>query len=420
MEKKTIKIVNQKNFQIQSPYSKPRETLSVNVGGINIGSSHPIVIQAMTNTDTADVNATVNQITKLSDAGAQMVRVTINNKQSASAIPKIYERLAKKNISTPIIGDFHYIGDKLLQEFPETAKLLAKYRINPGNAGKGNKKNKAFSSIINTALKYNKPIRIGVNWGSLDSEVLQELMDKNAKLSNSKPDWAVMRQALVNSAISSAKLAQKLGLPANKIILSCKVSNVSDLIAINRELAKKTSYPIHLGLTEAGLGDKGIISSTLGIGILLSEGIGNTIRVSLTPMPNDSRTREVKIAQEILQSLGLRNFFPSVIACPGCGRTTSTYFQELASNIQNHIQLQIPKWQKQNPDFANLKIAVMGCIVNGPGESKHADLGISLPGTGENPAAPIYIDGEHKYTLRGDNISKQFIEIIDNYVKGKK
>lgn len=422
MSIKNITIITEKVENSQTeylPYAKPIKTYTVDIDGVKIGSENPVVVQVMTNTDTADINSTVNQIIELQQAGAEMVRFTVNNIESAKSIPAIAEKLAQKNISVPLIGDFHYNGDMLLREFPESAKLLAKYRINPGNAGSGNKKNRAFATFIETAVKFDKAIRIGVNWGSLDSELLQKLMDENAKRAEPLPSWAIMRQALVDSAIESAALAQSLGMPANKIILSCKVSNIADLIAVNRALAKRSQYPIHLGLTEAGLGDKGVTASALGIGTLLTEGIGNTIRVSLTPYPGESRTREVLVAQEILQSLGLRNFYPAVTACPGCGRTTSDFFQKLADTVQKYLRAQMPIWQKEKPLAAKMKVAVMGCVVNGPGESKHADIGISLPGTGESPATPIFIDGKHTKTLRGDNIDKQFIEIIKEYVRMK-
>lgn len=401
------------------PFIINHNRLVVNVGGVNIGGAHPVVVQAMTNTDTADITATVAQILALFNAGAQLVRVTVNNKPAARAVGEIINRLAQLNTPVPIVGDFHYNGDQLLRDFPDCAQGLSKYRINPGNAGSGNKKDKAFATFIETAIKYNKPIRIGVNWGSLDSEVLARLMDENAKLANPLPSWQIMRTAIVCSAVESAKLAEKLGLSANKIILSCKVSNVPDMIAVNRALANVCNYPIHLGLTEAGMGDKGVSASAVGLSALLVEGIGNTIRVSLTPNPGESRTREVIVAQEILQSLGLRAFFPSVTACPGCGRTTSVFFQKLAQLIEKHLRDNMPIWKKSKAGVVNMKVAVMGCIVNGPGESKHANIGISLPGTGENPAAPIFVDGLHTTTLRGENIAEQFIKIIDEYVEKK-
>lgn len=407
-------IVNETQFL---PYAPRRISKAVRVGNINIGAGAPIVVQAMTNTDTADVSATVAQIATLYRAGAELVRVTVNNKPSAKAIGAIINALEQQNINVPIIGDFHYNGDQLLREFPECARGLAKYRINPGNAGAGDKKHRSFATFVETALQNDKPIRIGVNWGSLDQQVLSRLMDENAQSRHPQPSWAIMRQALVASAYESASLAQNIGLSAERIILSCKVSNVADLIAVYRDLARKGDYPLHLGLTEAGLGDKGIVASTAGIGVLLAEGIGDTIRVSLTPFPNDPREREVVVAQELLQALGLRTFFPSVTACPGCGRTTSVFFQELADRVQKHLRAQMPQWRDRYAGAQTMKVAVMGCVVNGPGESKHANIGISLPGTGESPSAPVFIDGAHTQTLKGEDIAGQFIQLIDDYVR---
>lgn len=384
-----------------------------------MGGSSPVVVQSMTNTDTADVASTTSQIIDLANAGSEIVRITVNNEESANAVPAIYEGLAKKGCSVPIVGDFHYNGHTLLAKFPESAKLLDKYRINPGNVGFGQKRDKQFEIMVETAIKNNKPVRIGVNWGSLDQDLSTTLMDKNAASSKPKTAEEVLQEALVLSAITSAKKAEEIGLPADKIVISCKVSRVQDLVSIYRELAKRCQNALHLGLTEAGMGAKGIISSAAALSILLQEGIGDTIRVSLTPEPGGERAKEVIVAQEILQSLGLRSFTPQVTACPGCGRTTSSFFQELAEKTEKFLRKQMAVWGKEYEDVENMNVAVMGCIVNGPGESKHANIGISLPGTGENPAAPIFIDGVKVKTLRGDNIAEEFQEIISAYVKDK-
>ncbi len=398
-------------------YSCLIKSTTSSINTIEIGGASCIKIQAMTNTDTSDYISTAMQIKELAQAGAELVRITVNNSQAAIAVAKINDQLDKMNVHIPLIGDFHYNGHTLLSEHPECAKALAKYRINPGNVGYGAKKDLQFSQMIEIACKYDKPIRIGVNWGSLDQQLLANLMDKNlaqvVPLSNQK----VMQQALIKSALQSAKFAEHIGLAAHNIILSCKVSEVLPLVSVYQELDKICNYPLHLGLTEAGMGIKGITSSSIALGILLNQGIGNTIRVSLTPEPNQSRTQEVMVAQEILQSLGIRHFVPSVTACPGCGRTTSTYFQTLALNIQTFLRSSMPIWKEQYSGVENLKVAVMGCIVNGPGESKHANIGISLPGTGESPSAPVFINGQKHTTLRGGDIDKQFEVIIQQYIK---
>jgi (E)-4-hydroxy-3-methylbut-2-enyl-diphosphate synthase len=392
-----------------------RQTVAVKVGNILIGSNNPIIIQSMTNTDTADVEKTVEQIINLAQAGSELVRVTVNNDVAAKAIPTIIEKLNKQNINTPIIGDFHYNGHLLLTKYPECAELLAKYRINPGNVDTKNKDTN-FTTIINQAIKYNKPIRIGVNWGSLDQGLLTKMMDDNSKSNQPISAKEIMIQSMVESALQSAKLAEEIGLGHNKIIISAKVSGVQDLISVYRLLAQKCEYPLHLGLTEAGMGNKGIIASTAGLSVLLQEGIGDTIRVSLTPLPDGDRTEEVRTAQQILQSLELRSFNPQVTACPGCGRTTSTFFQKLSSDIENYIKQQMPVWRAQFKSIEELKVAVMGCVVNGPGESKHADIGISLPGTGEDPKAPVYIDGKLDRVLKDGNIAEEFMVILKDYI----
>jgi len=389
------------------------------VGDVAIGSSHPIVVQSMTNTDTADIRATATQIAQLARAGSELVRITVDTEAAAAAIPGIMERLDMMACDVPVIGDFHYNGHRLLQKYPECARLLAKYRINPGNVGFGKKRDDQFSTIVSQAIEYNKPVRIGVNWGSLDQALLARLMDENGKLSTPAPADAVMREALIRSALESAEQAESLGLAHDRIILSCKVSGVQDLILVYRELAQRCDYPLHLGLTEAGMGSKGIVSSTAALSVLLQQGIGDTIRISLTPEPGQSRTDEVVVAQELLQSMGLRAFTPMVIACPGCGRTTSTFFQSLALDVTNHVREKMPEWKLSHSGVENLSLAVMGCIVNGPGESRQADIGISLPGTGESPVAPVFIDGEKAATLRGDNLTADFLALIDNYVKEK-
>jgi (E)-4-hydroxy-3-methylbut-2-enyl-diphosphate synthase len=373
----------------------------------------------MTNTDTGDAIGTAIQVKELALAGSELVRITVDTPESAKAVPYIREQLDKMDIHVPLVGDFHYNGHRLLTEFPDCAQALSKYRINPGNVGKGDKHDKQFAQMIEAAVKYDKAVRIGVNWGSLDQELLAKLMDENALRASPWDAKQVMYQALVTSALESAELAERLGLPRHQIILSCKMSGVQDLVAVYRELAKRTNHSLHLGLTEAGMGTKGTAASSVALGLLLQEGIGDTIRVSLTPQPGEARTQEVLIATEILQALGLRTFVPSVTACPGCGRTTSTTFQELAQEIDVFLRDKMPVWRKQYPGVEGLKVAVMGCIVNGPGESKHADIGISLPGNGEAPAAPVFIDGEKALTLRGDNIAKEFHDIVENYIQKK-
>lgn len=394
-----------------------RQSIPVQVGQVIIGGHAPIVVQSMTNTDTADIAATVQQVAELAQAGSELVRITVNNDAAAKAVPYIRDALDKMGIHVPLIGDFHYIGHTLLLDNPDCAQALAKYRINPGNVGFGNKRDKQFAQMIEVALKFDKPVRIGVNWGSLDQALLATLLDENSQLTQPKPLGEVTREALITSALSSAEYARELGVPANKIILACKVSGVSDLISLYEELAKRCDYALHVGLTEAGMGDKGVIATTAGLSGLLSQGIGDTIRASLTPEPGGSRTKEVTVCQEILQALGLRAFTPSVSACPGCGRTTSSYFQVLAQEIQTYLRESMPQWRQKHPGVENMKLAVMGCVVNGPGESKHANIGISLPGTGEAPVAPVFIDGEKAVTLRGDNIANEFKIIVDQYIK---
>jgi (E)-4-hydroxy-3-methylbut-2-enyl-diphosphate synthase len=407
------------------PFSKPQRhrSLKARVSWgeqvVTIGGDAPVRVQSMTNTDTGDAIGTAIQVKELAQAGSELVRITVDTPESAKAVPYIREQLDKMGVHVPLVGDFHYNGHRLLTEFPECAKALSKYRINPGNVGKGDKHDKQFAQMIEAAVRYDKAVRIGVNWGSLDQELLARLMDINAGRELPWDAKQVMYEALVTSALESAELAERLGLARHQIILSCKMSGVQDLIAVYRELARCTDHPLHLGLTEAGMGTKGTAASSVALGVLLQEGIGDTIRVSLTPQPGEARTQEVLIATEILQALGLRAFVPSVTACPGCGRTTSTTFQELAMQIDDYLRYQMPVWRKQYPGVENLKVAVMGCIVNGPGESKHADIGISLPGTGEAPAAPVFIDGEKALTLRGDNIAKEFHDIVENYVQKK-
>ena len=392
-------------------------THQVKIGSVVVGGGSPIVVQSMTNTDTADIQKTVEQVFELWKAGSEIVRVTVNNEASADAIPKIVEELKQRNCHVPIVGDFHFNGHKLLKAYPECAKLLAKYRINPGNVGKGSRRDEQFEAMIEIAKTYDKPVRIGVNWGSLDQAKLAVMMDENAKLKNPLLSDALMREALIQSALESAEQAVSWGLPKNKIVISCKVSVVQDLILIYQALAQRTSYPLHLGLTEAGMGSKGIVASTAAIAILLQQGIGETIRVSLTPTSNEPRTNEVVVAQEILQTMGIRSFTPLVTACPGCGRTTSTYFQELALEIQTFLRESMPQWKDQFPGVEDMSVAVMGCVVNGPGESKLANIGISLPGTGEIPVAPVFVDGEKTVTLKGDNIANEFKAIVMNYVE---
>ena len=392
-------------------------TNQVMVGSVPVGGGAPVVVQSMTNTDTADIEKTSQQVYELWEKGSEIVRVTVNNEASADAIPYIIENLKKRNCFVPIVGDFHFNGHKLLEGYPECAKLLAKYRINPGNVGKGSRRDEQFEAMIAIAKTHNKPIRIGVNWGSLDQVKLASMMDENAKLKNPLSSDALMREALIQSALESAEQAVSWGLQKNKIIISCKVSHVQDLILVYQELAQRTSYPLHLGLTEAGMESKGIVASTAALAILLQQGIGDTIRVSLTPTPDEPRTKEVVVAQEILQTMGIRSFTPLVTACPGCGRTTSTYFQELALDIQTFLRESMPQWKSNYPGVEDMSVAVMGCVVNGPGESKLANIGISLPGTGEIPVAPVFVDGEKTVTLKGDNIANEFKAIVMNYVE---
>ncbi|TWG64991.1 flavodoxin-dependent (E)-4-hydroxy-3-methylbut-2-enyl-diphosphate synthase [Aminobacter sp. J44] len=394
-----------------------RITVGVKVGDVMVGGGAPVVVQSMTNTDTADVDSTVAQVAALHRAGSEIVRITVDRDESAAAVPHIRDRLVRLGINVPLVGDFHYIGHKLLADHPACAEALAKYRINPGNVGFKDKKDKQFGAIVETAIRHDKPVRIGVNWGSLDQELLTRLMDENQKNGSPMTAQEVMREAIVQSALISAEMAEEIGLPRDKIILSAKVSQVQDLIAVYVELAKRSNHALHLGLTEAGMGSKGIVASSAAMGILLQQGIGDTIRISLTPEPGGDRTREVQVAQELLQTMGFRQFVPIVAACPGCGRTTSTVFQELAATIQEDIRRNMPEWRKKYPGVEDLKVAVMGCIVNGPGESKHADIGISLPGTGETPTAPVFIDGQKAATLRGPNIAEDFQKMVADYIE---
>jgi (E)-4-hydroxy-3-methylbut-2-enyl-diphosphate synthase len=394
-----------------------RKTLAVKVADVSVGGGAPVVVQSMTNTDTADIEKTALQVAQLAQAGSELVRITVDRDEAAAAVPHIRDRLAARGVKVPLVGDFHYIGHKLLADHPACAEALDKYRINPGNVGFRAKRDLQFSNIIDIALKNGKPVRIGVNWGSLDEELLTRLMDENALLPQPQDARAVLHEAIVQSALLSAERAVGLGMAADRIILSAKVSAVQDLISVYSMLAARGNYALHLGLTEAGMGTKGIVASTAGIGILLQQGIGDTIRVSLTPTPGEARTREVEVAQQILQTMGLRSFVPVVAACPGCGRTTSTLFQELASDIQNHIAASMPEWRKTYPGVEAMTVAVMGCIVNGPGESKHADIGISLPGTGESPAAPVFIDGKKALTLRGPAIADDFKKLVQEYIE---
>src|SRR6188472_488875 len=389
-----------------------RRSVPVQVGNVTVGGDAPVVVQSMTNTDTADIDGTVRQVAALAAAGSEIVRITVDRDEAAAAVPKIKERLLKIGCDVPIVGDFHYIGHKLLADHPGCAEALDKYRINPGNVGFKDKKDRQFSAIVEMAIKHNKPVRIGANWGSLDQELLTHLMDENVKSATPQDARAVTREAMIQSALLSAQRAEEIGLPRNRIILSAKVSAVQDLIAVYADLAQRCDYALHLGLTEAGMGSKGIVGSSAGMGILLQQGIGDTIRISLTPEPGGDRTHEVQVAQELLQTMGFRQFVPTVAACPGCGRTTSTVFQELAQNIQNDLRKNMPVWREKYPGVEALKVAVMGCIVNGPGESKHADIGISLPGTGESPSAPVYIDGQKAMTLRGPNIAGDFEALV--------
>jgi (E)-4-hydroxy-3-methylbut-2-enyl-diphosphate synthase len=393
-----------------------RKSVQVDVGGVAVGGDAPIVVQSMTNTDTADIEGTVRQIAALVRAGSELVRVTVDRDEAAKAVPHIREKLDRMGVNVPIVGDFHYIGHKLLAENPACAEALAKYRINPGNVGFKDKQDRQFAAIVEKALEYDKPVRIGVNWGSLDQVLLTRLMDENAKSPNPMPARGVMHEAIVQSALLSAERAMELGLGAGRIIISAKVSQVQDLVSVYTMLAERCDYALHLGLTEAGMGSKGIVASSVAMGILLQAGIGDTIRYSLTPEPGGDRTLEVQAAQELLQTMGIRSFVPIVTACPGCGRTTSTVFQELARDVQNMVRERMPDWKDKYPGVERLNFAVMGCIVNGPGESKHADIGISLPGTGEQPAAPVFIDGKKAMTLRGANIASDFKEIVEDYI----
>lgn len=403
--------------------NKSKTTTAVQIGtaehNITVGGNAPIVVQSMTNTDTADVYSTVKQVIELAKAGSELVRITVNSAEAAEAVPKIRADLDRQGCFVPLIGDFHFNGHKLLNDYTECAQALAKYRINPGNVGKGKKRDDQYASMIEVAIKYDKPIRIGVNWGSLDQALLARIMDENAQLAEPLEPNEIMHKAMVTSALESAQQAEALGLAKDKIVLSVKMSNVQDLISVYRDLSKVCDYALHLGLTEAGMGSKGIVASTAALAILLQEGIGDTIRISLTPEPHGDRCKEVIVAQEILQSIGLRSFTPMVIACPGCGRTSSTYFQTLAQDIQSYLRHEMPKWKDIHPGVENMNVAVMGCVVNGPGESKHANIGISLPGTGEKPVAPVYVDGVKTVTLKGDKIAEEFQEIVKSYVEEK-
>ena len=396
-----------------------RPSVAVHVGRIQVGGGAPIVVQSMTNTDTADIESTVQQVKALARAGSELVRITVNTAEAAAAVPHIRERLDRSNVGAPLIGDFHFNGHKLLKEHPACADALAKYRINPGNVGRGSKRDPQFAEMIEVACRVGRPVRIGVNWGSLDQDLLTRLMDENSKRTEPLDANDVVREAMVQSGLESARRAEELGLAHERIIISAKVSGVQDLIAVYRMLATRCDYPLHLGLTEAGLGSKGIVASTAAMGVLLQEGIGDTIRVSLTPEPGGDRTNEVIVAQEILQTMGLRSFMPMVIACPGCGRTTSTYFQQLAQDIQTHLRHKMPEWRRTFSGVEEMTVAVMGCVVNGPGESKHANIGISLPGTGERPVAPVYVDGEKTVTLKGERIAAEFQQLVEDYVQRK-
>ncbi len=406
-------------MSVDSILNNRRKSVGVKVGSVMIGGGAPVVVQSMTNTDTADAESTARQVQQLAAAGSEIVRITVDTEKAASQVASIREKLESMGCHVPLVGDFHYNGHTLLEKYPDCAEALAKYRINPGNVGFGKKKDNQFAVMIEKAIQYNKPIRIGVNWGSLDQKLLTKMMDDNAVLAKPHDADDVMREALIVSALNSAEKAEEIGLARDQIVLSCKVSGVQKLISVYRELAVRCDYAIHLGLTEAGMGSKGIVASTAGMAILLQEGIGDTIRVSLTPEPGGDRTNEVIVAQEMLQTMGLRSFTPLVTACPGCGRTTSTVFQELANSIQAYVRSQMPIWREKYIGVEEMNLAVMGCVVNGPGESKHADIGISLPGTGETPTAPVFIDGKKAMTLRGDNIAEEFREIVDKYVQGR-
>jgi (E)-4-hydroxy-3-methylbut-2-enyl-diphosphate synthase len=394
-----------------------RHSIAVSVGNVVVGGVAPVVIQSMTNTDTADVTATVRQVRELAHAGSELVRITVNSEPAAAAVAEICEALASAGENIPLVGDFHFNGHKLLAKYPDCAQLLAKYRINPGNVGRGKKRDEQFAAMIETACRNDKPVRIGVNWGSLDQALVARLMDENSRRPEPKGARDIMHEIMVTSALESAAQAEALGLPRDHIILSAKMSGVQDLIAVYRELSRQCDYALHLGLTEAGMGSKGIVASTAALSVLLQEGIGDTIRISLTPEPGGDRAREVMVAQELLQAMGLRHFTPAVVACPGCGRTTSSYFQQLAQSIQEHLRRQMPEWRQHYPGVEEMTVAVMGCVVNGPGESKHANIGISLPGTGENPVAPVYVDGIKTVTLKGDSIAAEFQQLVDDYVQ---
>ena len=401
---------------MSSPTSTNRSTPTVDIAGIKMGQGHPVVVQSMTNTDTEDPVRTANQVADLARAGSELVRITVNTEAAAKAVPEVRDRLLAMDCDVPLVGDFHFNGHKLLADVPACAEALAKYRINPGNVGRGQKRDTQFSTMIEIACKYDKPVRIGANWGSLDQELLARLLDDNNRLENPLSLEQINQNAVIESALGSARRAEEIGMAADKIVISCKMSRVQDLIAVYQRLATESAYALHLGLTEAGMGSKGIVASSAALAILLQQGIGDTIRISLTPEPGGDRTREVVVAQEILQTMGLRSFTPMVSACPGCGRTSSTYFQELAESIQGFLRTSMPDWKSQYPGVADMSVAVMGCVVNGPGESKHANIGISLPGTGERPVAPVYIDGEKAMTLKGDNIAAEFREIVEKYV----
>ena len=404
-------------MQFASAHRPRRHAVAVQIDHVTVGGSAPVVIQSMTNTDTADIDATVAQVRQLADAGSELVRLTVNNDEAAAAVPHIRERLDQQHCSVPLVGDFHFNGHKLLSAHPACAEALAKYRINPGNVGKGKKRDQQFAQMIETAMRYDKAVRIGVNWGSMDQALLAQLMDENAQRQQPFDAHDVMMETVIRSALDSAAAAEALGLARNKIILSCKMSVVQDLITVYRSLSERSDYALHLGLTEAGMGSKGIVASTAALSVLLSEGIGDTIRISLTPEPGADRSREVIVAQEILQTMGLRSFVPLVTACPGCGRTTSTYFQQLAAQVQDYLRRQMPRWAQQYEGVEHMSVAVMGCVVNGPGESKHANIGISLPGTGERPVAPVYEDGNKTVTLKGDDIATEFETLINHYVE---
>jgi len=404
-------------MSLSSPVSRARHTVAVRVANVVIGGTAPVVVQSMTNTDTADIAATVRQVRELAQAGSELVRITVNSEEAAAAVPAIAEQLQQCGEHVPLIGDFHFNGHKLLATYPDCAQALAKYRINPGNVGRGKKRDEQFATMIEMACRHEKPVRIGVNWGSLDQVLVARLMDDNSRSREPKDAQEIMHQIMVTSALESAAQAEALGLPRDRIILSAKMSGVQDLISVYRTLSARCDYALHLGLTEAGMGSKGIVASTAALSVLLQEGIGDTIRISLTPEPGGDRTREVIVAQELLQAMGLRHFTPAVIACPGCGRTTSHYFQQLAQDIQSYLRTRMPQWRKQHPGVEEMKVAVMGCVVNGPGESKHANIGISLPGTGEKPVAPVYVDGAKTVTLKGDRIAEDFQKIVDEYVQ---